>query len=420
MLRVADSFKVSDTGRRRSHNEDRLFARAPLFAVADGMGGGPAGEVAAQIAIDVLERGLPDGPGSPEERLASLVLDANRQIHAHSLSDPGTAGMGTTMTTAWVADDELAVAHVGDSRLYCLRGGELVRITRDHSLVEDLIQDGRLTEEEAEDHPQRSIVTRIVGAFEDVLADHFTWRAHAGDVYLICSDGLTDMIRETRVAEVLREAGSLAQAGRALVAAANQAGGRDNITVILFRLEDVHVAGADDPGEATMVGRGPTTQEVRDALAAEEAAGRTPEAPAGRAADPRGDAAVARRMPTAGAARPAPPKRRRKRRRGLRALGFFTVFGIPVLLAAFIASQSVYFLGTNDDGFVTLYRGLPYDLPAGIVLYQPNYVSGVATGELSRGVQGTVAGHELRSREDGADLVKQLERGTLEGQAAPR
>ena len=426
MLRVAESSRASDTGRHRSQNEDRSFARAPLFAVADGMGGGPAGEVAAQIAVDVLEEGLPDGPQAPEERLASLVIDANKQIHAHSVADPSTSGMGTTMTTAWVDEAELAVAHVGDSRLYCLRGGELTRVTRDHSLVQDLIQQGRLTEEEAEDHPQRSIVTRIVGAFPDVLADHFTWRALPGDVYLICSDGLTDMVREARVRELLLAADGLASACRALVAAANAAGGKDNITVVLFRLEEV--PGAPGADEATLAGRGPTTAEVRAALAAQEAEGAAPrpgarDAPraAGRADDPRGDvpdagAPVARRLPLAPAAA-LPRTRRRRRVRGLRALGFVAVFGLPVLLAAFIASQSVYFIGTNPDGFVTLYRGLPYDGPAGIELYSENFVSGVTTQELVPRVQATVTGHELRSRADGADLVRQLELGRLEGQA---
>ncbi len=420
MLRVAEAAHVTDTGRHREQNEDRWFARAPLFGVADGMGGGPAGEVAAQIAVDVLERGLPDGPAPAEERLAGLVVDANARIHDHAVADPRTSGMGTTMTTAWVDDEELAIAHVGDSRLYCLRGGQLTRVTRDHSLVQDLIQEGRLTEEEAEDHPQRSIVTRIVGAFSEVLTDHFTWRAQAGDLYLICSDGLTDMVREARVAELLLARRPLAATGRALVAAANAAGGRDNITVVLFRVEEVTRAVAEEP---TAVGSERGADEVRAALAAERAGTGAPH-PAGRAEDPRGDAPVARRLPLGP---PAPGRRagRRARRgarsrriRALRTLGFLTVFGLPVLLAAFIASQSVYFVGTDDDGFVTLYRGLPYDLPAGVPLYTSNFVSGVPTRELGGPVRRTVGSHELRSREDGEDLVRQIELGTLQGQEA--
>ena len=397
MLRVAETFKASDTGRHRNQNEDRLFARAPLFAVADGMGGGPAGEVAAQIAIDMLEGGLPDGAGPAEERLAGLIVAANARIHEHSVADPSTAGMGTTMTTAWLDETELAVAHVGDSRLYCLRADELSRITRDHSRVQDLIAEGRITEEEAEDHPQRSIVTRIVGAFADVLTDHFTWSAQPGDVYLICSDGLTDMVRERDVAELLAAGGPLSQRGRALIAAANAAGGRDNITVVLFSVEEIDTP-AGPAGEATMVGRGPTTADVRAALAER-------------------DAPAVRRAPREAGAAHAQAPRRSRGRRAVKGLGFFAVFGLPVLLAAFIATQSVYFVGTNDDGFVTLYRGLPYDLPAGVDLYTPNFVSGVATRELGGAVQATVGAHELRSREDGEDLVREIELGRVEGQA---
>lgn len=428
MLRVAESFHLTDTGRHRKGNEDRWFVRAPLFGVADGMGGAPAGEVASQIAIDVLEKGLPDGSAPAEERLASLVVEANSLIHDSSRTDAERAGMGTTMTTAWLGEEELAIAHVGDSRLYCHRDGSLERLTRDHSLVEDLVREGRITPEEAEEHPQRSIVTRALGAEAHVLADHFTWRAKAGDVYLICSDGLTDMVKpEATVGLILDGQPSLRDAGRALVEAANAAGGRDNITVVLFRVEEV---GAAPVSEETMVGGGLTTGEVRAALAAQREPSDAPSdatraiaVPAGRASDPREDT-VARRVPKAPPPRMTKKQRRRQKRKErtrlaafVRTLGFFAVFGLPLLLAAFIASQSVYFLGTNDDGFVTLYRGLPYDLPAGVELYTPNFVSGVATQELNRSVQVTVGDHELRSREDGEDLVRQIELGTLQGQA---
>ncbi len=426
MLRVAESFHVSDTGRHRNMNEDRWFARAPLFGVADGMGGAPAGEVASQIAIDVLERGLPDGPGPAEERLAALVVEANARIHDSSSTDAERAGMGTTMTIAWLGEEELSIAHVGDSRLYCLRDGVLERLTRDHSLVEDLVREGRITAEEAEEHPQRSIVTRALGAEANVLADHFTWRARHGDVFIICSDGLTDMVRPERsVGQIVDGAESLRDAGRALVEAANGAGGRDNITVVLFRVEEVDTA-ATKVSQETMVGGGLTAADVRAALA-ERAPAPAPAAhpsapathPAGRTADPRGDDTVSRRIPLPAQRRPKRKKDRSRLGSILRTLGFFTVFGLPVLLAAFIANQSVYFVATNNDGFVTLYRGLPYDLPAGIDLYTPNFVSGVATRQLGAPVRKTVASHELRSRGDGEDLVRQIELGRLQGQGPP-
>lgn len=422
MFRVAEATHVSDTGRHRKMNEDRWFARAPLFGVADGMGGAPAGEVASQIAIDVLEPGLPDGPDPAEERLAGLIIDANARIHDSSMGDASRTGMGTTMTIAWLGEQELSVAHVGDSRLYCLRGGALERLTRDHSLVEDLVREGRITPEEAEDHPQRSIVTRALGAEAHVLADHFTWRVQDGDVYLICSDGLTDMVRpEAQVGTIIDAAASLREAGQQLVEAANAAGGRDNITVVLFRVEQIEGAAPAGVGEETMVGGGLTGEDVRAALADAR--------PAEREVPPPGAVTI-----TPGASRtPAPPaedvqrrlprppaKKAKKDRTRLasvaRTLGFLAVFGLPLLLGAFIAVQSVYFVGTNDEGFVTLYRGLPYDLPAGVDLYTPNFVSGVATSELPAQVQETVTSHELRSREDGEDLVRQVELGTLEGQ----
>src|SRR6185503_85502 len=135
--------------------------------------------------------------------------------------------------------DDLTVAHVGDSRLYRLRDGTFERLTDDHSLVEELVRQGKLTPEEADEHPQRSIITRALGAEEGVEADSTTWAGRDGDVYLICSDGLTSMIPEAHVAQILAQAPSLAAAGRALIDAANDAGGRDNITVVLFRLEEV-------------------------------------------------------------------------------------------------------------------------------------------------------------------------------------
>ncbi len=270
MLRVAENFEGSDTGRQRRANEDSSFARAPLFAVADGMGGAQAGEVASRIAVETLEPGLPDGPGSAEERLAGLVKRANADIHEHSRESEERAGMGTTITAAYVGEEELSIAHVGDSRLYLLRDGSFERLTRDHSLVDELVREGKLTPEEADVHPQRSIITRALGPEPDVEVDSLTWRARAGDVYLLCSDGLTSMVPEAHVGELVADAASLEAAGQALIAAANTAGGRDNITVVLFRLEDVDVAERGDPQTAdqtTRLGSGaPTVAEIQTAL----------------------------------------------------------------------------------------------------------------------------------------------------------
>ncbi|HEX7291832.1 MAG TPA: Stp1/IreP family PP2C-type Ser/Thr phosphatase, partial [Conexibacter sp.] len=242
MLRVAEHFEKSDTGRQRRANEDSFFVRAPLFVVADGMGGAQAGEVASRLAAETFAAGLPDD-GTPEQRLERRAREANQRIHDVSQEDRALNGMGTTLTAAYLDGDELALAHVGDSRAYLLRDGELSRLTRDHTLVEELVRRGELTEQEAAEHPQRSIITRALGPEPDIDVDLHTHRVHAGDVLLLCSDGLTGMIGEDEVASILSGAASLRDAGRALVDAANAAGGRDNITVVLFRLESVAGAG---------------------------------------------------------------------------------------------------------------------------------------------------------------------------------
>jgi protein phosphatase len=401
MLRVAEHFERTDTGRQRRGNEDAFYARAPLFAVADGMGGAQAGEVASHLAVEVLEQGLPGGDGSVEERLRARVREANARIMASALADDARAGMGTTLTVAYVGEDDLTVAHVGDSRLYRLRDGTFERLTDDHSLVEELVRQGKLTPEEADEHPQRSIITRALGAEEGVEADSHTWAGRDGDVYLICSDGLTSMISEAHVAQILAEAPSLANAGRMLIDAANDAGGRDNITVVLFRLEEI-AAGAPVPQE---------TAEHRAVAREPEPAPATVAAGAAAPATATVTAPVARKQPRP-ARRGAPARRRRRPRVPVGPI--LVLFLVAcVLLGAYYASQTVYFVGASDDGFVTVYRGLPYDLPAGLDLYSVNYESGVPVDELTPAQKQTVTEHALRSKNDAQDLVTQLETGEL-------
>ncbi len=414
MLRVADHFERSDTGRQRRGNEDAFYARAPLFAVADGMGGAQAGEVASGLAVEVVERGLPEDGGSTEERLRRIVGEANARINAVARADQQRAGMGTTLTLVYVGEAELAVAHVGDSRLYRLRDGVFERLTDDHSLVEELVRQGKITPEEADEHPQRSIITRALGPETAVEPDSHTWPARDGDVYLICSDGLTSMVPEARVGELIRGSATLGEAGRTLIDAANAAGGRDNITVVLFVLEEVGAAAGGAPTsehpavDAAQAGAGPAT-----AVAA------PPHAPEGRAESPGDEAAAQRRprapRPPAPDGRAEPPRRRRRRLRVPAGLVASIVLLAIVLLCGWYASQTVYFVGSNEDGFVTVYRGLPYDLPAGLDLYSVNYVSGVPIRDLSPRQRGTVTEHELRARDDAHDLVRQMETGELAG-----
>jgi protein phosphatase len=385
MLRVAEHAERTDTGRQRKANEDAYYARSPLFAVADGMGGAQAGEVASRTAIDAIENGLPDGPGSAEERLAGLVLKANERIIELAQADRERAGMGTTMTAAYVGEGDVAIAHVGDSRMYRLRDGELERLTEDHTLVAELERQGKITQEEAGRHPQRSIITRALGAEHDILVDHHSWPARDGDVYLICSDGLM-MFPEEQIGEILRTAPDLRSAARELVDAANAGGGRDNITVVLFRVEEVGRPGAD---QDTRVGM--------------------------KAVAPPPPANVEPRAPRAPAAPAAAVKRRSPWRRRVTAGVLVTLLiVVPIVIGISIAVRSVYFVGTDDDGFVSVYQGLPYDLPAGIHLYREQFVSGVSAASLSPARRDKLLDHKLRSERDANDLVKQLELGQLQ------
>src|SRR3954452_24664396 len=235
MLRVAEEFHKTDPGRQRRGNEDAVYSRAPLFVVADGMGGAQAGEVASAAAVETLGRGLPDGGGPVQELLAARVEEANEKIHSLSRTDANRAGMGTTLTAIYVGEDEAAIAHVGDSRAYLFRDGELRRLTDDHSLVEELMRQGKLTPEEASDHPQKSIITRALGPEPVVEVDRQTVPLRGGDVFLLCSDGLTSMIDEDEVARLLAQAATLPDAGRAFVSAANAAGGGGGKTAAAVR-----------------------------------------------------------------------------------------------------------------------------------------------------------------------------------------
>src|SRR5918998_1713770 len=218
MLRATDHFSHSDTGRARRANEDSYYARSPVFVVADGMGGAQAGEVASRIAVEAFEREIDGGGGaSPEQLLADRVREANARIHEMSQAEQDRAGMGTTITAAHVGEHEIAIAHVGDSRAYRLRGDELERLTEDHSLVEEMRRRGQLTAQEADEHPQRSIITRALGPEPEVTVDTHSRRGAAGDVYLLCSDGLTSMVPEPQVAAILRDSPTLSDAGHALI-----------------------------------------------------------------------------------------------------------------------------------------------------------------------------------------------------------
>jgi PPM family protein phosphatase len=414
MLRVAEQYAGTDTGRQRRANEDSLLARAPLFVVADGMGGAQAGEVASRIAVESFQPGLPE-TSHPELELAALAREANARIHELSHSNAEQAGMGTTLTAVYVGEQEVAIAHVGDSRAYCLRDRQLLRLTDDHSLVDELMRQGRLTPEEAVEHPQRSVITRALGPEGMVEVDTRSFRARAGDVYLLCSDGLTTMLPEEQIAFVLLAHAPLRDAGEALIAAANQAGGRDNITVVLIRLEDVQVGQPPQAQEhTTMVGLPVVSVAPPPSGTASQQASAPLEQRGSMREDPLLAERPARRAPRSPRSPRALPRARRRRVRHAGAIVFLLVVLGVLASAGYLALQSVYFIGTNSRGLVTMFEGLPYKLPGNIDLYSSQYVSGVSASTLTPQKRHTLLDHSLRSEGDAGSLIRSLELEQLE------
>lgn len=226
---------LTDVGRVRSHNEDAVLAQPPLFVVADGLGGHEAGEVASSIAVETLRDHAPRRPDA--KALARAVKAANREVIRSAREGLGKHGMGTTLTAAIVEGTRIAIAHVGDSRAYLLHDGALARVSDDHSMVADMIRRGQLTEAEARYHPNRSVITRALGTDVNMLADTYELDASPGDRLLLCSDGLTGMLEDAMIAEVLADERSPEAAGKALIDAANNAGGHDNISVVIVDIE---------------------------------------------------------------------------------------------------------------------------------------------------------------------------------------
>ncbi len=421
MLHAADTTQRTDTGRHRRGNEDSSYARAPVFALADGMGGAAAGEVASRIAIEAFEAGLPLS-GSSEERLAVVVQRANREIYDRAQADHRLDGMGTTLTAVMLEDETIALAHVGDSRAYRLRGGELTRLTEDHSLVEELVKDGKLTEEEAFEHPQRSIITRALGQEPIVEVDTFSYAVRAGDVIMLCSDGLTDMLPEHQVAEVLVAAPNLVAAAQRLIDEANNAGGRDNITVVLFRVAEAEGSGTGEVGDTLFIPASEAAAAGLEHGGSEDAPGASP-APPSPYIEPQPHALrdalstradrVSARLPLARRQGPPPPEPEHTRHFGV--VGKLVAAVITLLLLVFIfggggylASRQLYFLGTDSQGIVTVYRGFPYEF-FGVNFYETYYQSGVPASLIPADRRSTLLNHELHAETPAFKLIDDLE-----------
>ncbi len=240
----------SDVGLVRGHNEDSFLLRAPLFMVSDGMGGHASGEVASSIAIETVGE---QAPGTADDvLLGAAVESANMSVIEASEQGIGKPGMGCTATAVLIEGNRMAVAHVGDSRAYVLRQGTLVRITHDHSYVEELVDSGQITADEARTHPSRSIITRALGSDPDMYADHFSLEVNDGDRVILCSDGLSSMISDAEIESLAVSSATPQQAADNLVAAALTAGGSDNVTVVVV---DVLNDGLADAARRRLVRR---------------------------------------------------------------------------------------------------------------------------------------------------------------------
>jgi len=355
----------TDVGLVREGNEDSFLIDGPLFVVADGMGGHLAGDVASSTAVEVISEEGRSASADDPHSLETLVQHANSAIYKKSQDDPALHGMGTTCTLVVVGDHLAQFAHVGDSRAYLLRDGELSQLTEDHTLVNRMVREGRLSAEEADHHPQRNIVTRALGVDPNVAVDTPGLQVRNGDRLLLCSDGLTSMVDGSRIRETLSAEEDPQRAADQLVELAIQAGGEDNITVLVLDLNDGRVEtpiDTSDTNTISSVGTAPTDDaddnSGRNASGSQESVIRS---------DPVGtsgtdfSSGVLRRDVMA-------PRKRWPRRLGAALLILVVLSGGAYFLVRTLLSNS-FFVGVNDTGMVTIYRGIPDEI-AGLTLRQ--------------------------------------------------
>jgi serine/threonine protein phosphatase PrpC len=407
---LLEPFGVTDAGKVRRNNEDSLLVGEgkdeTLFAVADGIGGFEAGEVASRIAIEVLSE---LGPGSSFEE---AIGEANRRILAAGRGDERLSGMGTTVVAVRFGgthEEPVAeVAHVGDSRAYILRSGDLSPVTEDHSLVAELVRSGDLTRAQAAEHPQKNLITRALGAEDDVEVDTAVLAVEAGDRFLLCSDGLTDMVPEDRILGILTQSPSDPErTARRLLSAALEAGGTDNVTVVVVDVKE-H---AEPPREE----RSGTRE-----MPAVAPPATPPESPSGGVAGRSDGRTSVRRTPgraRKGDARSSPKRSTvaRRKRRGARAskvLGNL-VRGLAAILVVVVALTPAYLWGGSryffgfDDGEVVAYRGLPY-APLGIELNEVWRRTGVEESEVKGPYRDPIEDHKLYTKEQAERVLGDL------------
>ena len=366
----------TDVGRVREGNEDAYILDFPLFGVADGMGGHLAGDVASSTAVDsIVEAAHADSP-TDTRSLAALVRGANEAIFERAGSDPSLRGMGTTCTLVLLDDGRIHLAHVGDSRAYIVRDGRLEQLTEDHTLVNRMVREGRIQAEEATHHPQRSILTRALGVDPSVDVDTATLDVKEGDRILLCSDGLSSIVEESVISDVLTSENDPQSTADRLVGLANDAGGEDNITVLILDVTEDDV---------------PADEGVR---AMAQAPAPPPEAPP---------------SPPETRKEPAGTVRRSWRRRVIVTLVVLAVLVGGAYVAAQVALSNSYFVGANEQGRVAIFSGIR-DEVAGLTLNEEKEASGVEVSELPEFKQQDVReGITADSLADARAIVQGLE-----------
>lgn len=336
----------TDTGRVREGNQDTILVEAPLFGVADGMGGHLAGDVASATAVEVVTKMAKEEPGDPS-KLPAFIRTANKAIWTKAREDSRLQGMGTTFTLALLKDSTAHLAHVGDSRAYLFRGGQLRQITEDHTLVERMVQEGRLSRDEAPHHPQRSVITRALGADQVVEVDTLEQPIEEGDKVLLCSDGLSSMLDDSAIAAALDSDARPQELAERLIDLANEAGGEDNISVVILALGDQEATPGSHP--APVSERAPTVASAepsaeRDAV--ERSVTPIPETRDGSDVEDEEGA----------------PARKSGGRKALIALVIIALIIGGGYLAARAALDNSWFVGASENGEVVVYQGIPDEI----------------------------------------------------------
>lgn len=405
---------ATDVGRVRQINEDRYLADEQLFAVADGVGGHQAGEVASQTSVETLLRTFTDGEHTTEGLIVAAEA-ANQAVWQLAQGSREKRGMGTTLTALALVqengEEQLALINVGDSRAYLLQQGELMQLTEDHSLVEELVRDGKLTPAEAQVHPQRSIITRALGMEPVVRVDSWEITPYTGDRILLCSDGLTNELSDDRIASTLRQLADPQEAAHDLVRQARAAGGSDNITVVIVDVVDDD--GRSEQASAALAGSSEPTR----AAAAPTVAAAAPEREqtSTRVAAPPAPAPAAPR-PTLAAPTPQPAQKRMTWRVVIFVFAVVAVLGAAVWAVAWYA-RGAYYVGLDNEQ-VAIFRGRP----GGLLWFDPTLVerkqqpSGAELLPLQR--MELEAGHEVATKAAADRYVNNL-RQEVEARRTP-